>query len=152
MSSNALYTDLSGYYDLLCTDIDYQAQSHSAQRLHQLFGNGGNSHLDLACGTGPHVRYFIDAGYNSRGLDISQPMLEMAKIRCPEAQFSLGDMCDFQVDEPLDLITCFLYSIHYSGESNRADFTCGAKVQLTRHNNEKLKQGQKSHCQPAAVF
>jgi len=32
MSSNALYTDLSGYYDLLCADIDYQAQSHSAQR------------------------------------------------------------------------------------------------------------------------
>ena len=116
MSSNALYTDLSGYYDLLCADIDYQAQSHSAQRLHQLFGNGGNRYLDLACGTGPHVRYFIDAGYKTRGLDISQPMLEMAKTRCPEAQFSLGDMCNFQVDEPLDLITCFLYSIHYSGE------------------------------------
>ena len=59
MSSNALYTDLSGYYDLLCADIDYQAQSHSAQRLHQLFGNGGNRYLDLACGTGPHVRYFM---------------------------------------------------------------------------------------------
>lgn len=25
-------------------------------------------------------------------------------------------MCNFQVDEPLDLITCFLYSIHYSGK------------------------------------
>jgi type VI secretion system secreted protein VgrG len=27
-----------------------------------------------------------------------------------------------------------------SGDSNRADFTCGAKVQLTRHTNEKLNQ------------
>lgn len=27
-----------------------------------------------------------------------------------------------------------------SGESNRADFTCGAKVQLTHHHNEKLNQ------------
>ena len=27
-----------------------------------------------------------------------------------------------------------------SGESNRPDFTCGAKVQLTRHNNERLNQ------------
>ncbi|MEZ9360720.1 hypothetical protein AB4175_12655 [Vibrio cyclitrophicus] len=26
MSANALYTDLSGYYDLMCVDIDYQAQ------------------------------------------------------------------------------------------------------------------------------
>ncbi|MGY2437652.1 SAM-dependent methyltransferase, partial [Escherichia coli] len=26
MSGNALYTDLSGYYDLMCADIDYAAQ------------------------------------------------------------------------------------------------------------------------------
>lgn len=114
MSSNYLYTDLSGYYDLMCADINYHAQSYGVHRLHQLFGNDGNTHLDLACGTGPHIRHFIDLGYQCSGLDINQPMLEQAKSRCPEAQFSLGDMCDFEVDEPLDLITCFLYSIHYS--------------------------------------
>ncbi len=114
MSSNALYTDLSIYYDLMCADIDYRAQSHSVRRLHQLFGNGGRRHLDLACGTGPHVRHFLDFGYNSAGLDINQPMLDLALLRCPEAQFSLQDMADFQVDEPQDLITCFLYSTHYN--------------------------------------
>ena len=114
MSVTALYTDLSGYYDLMCADIDYQAQSHSIRRLHQMFGNGGNKHLDLACGTGPHVRHFLDFGYQSSGLDINQPMLDRAKIRCPEAQFYLQDMADFNVDRPMDLITCFLYSIHYN--------------------------------------
>lgn len=119
MSGNALYTDLSGYYDLMCADIDYRAQSHCVQRVQKLFGNGGNRHLDLACGTGPHVRHFIDAGYQSAGLDINQPMLDQAAARCPEARFSLGDMCDFSVAEPLDLITCFLYSVHYSGGLER---------------------------------
>lgn len=119
MSATALYTDLSGYYDLMCADIDYLAQSNSARRLHQLFGNGGKDHLDLACGTGPHVRHFIDAGYKSAGLDINQPMLDRAKLRCPEAQFSVQDMCAFKVDEPVDLVTCFLYSIHYSGAVDR---------------------------------
>lgn len=114
MSVTALYTDLSGYYDLMCADIDYQAQSHSIRRLQQIFGNGGKKHLDLACGTGPHVRHFLDFGYHSSGLDINQPMLDRAKKRCPEAQFSLQNMSDFKVAEPLDLITCFLYSIHYS--------------------------------------
>ena len=114
MSSNALYTDLSGYYDLMCADIDYQAQSTSVRRLHQLFGNSGRDHLDLACGTGPHIRSFIDFGYTSRGLDINQPMLDRAKQRCPEAEFTLGDMCEFGFEQPFDLITCFLYSIHYS--------------------------------------
>lgn len=115
MPGDALYTDLSGYYDLMCADIDYRAQSHCVHRLQQLFGNGAARHLDLACGTGPHVRHFIDAGYESSGLDINQPMLDRAAVRCPEAQFSLQDMCGFAVEQPADLITCFLYSIHYSG-------------------------------------
>ncbi len=114
MSANALYTDLSGYYDLMCADIDYRAQSHGIHRLHQLFGNGGRAHLDLACGTGAHARHFLDFGYQSSGIDLNQPMLDRALLRCPEAQFSCQDMCNFQVAEPLDLVTCFLYSIHYS--------------------------------------
>lgn len=119
MSATALYTDLSGYYDLMCADIDYPAQSNGIRRLNQLFGNNGTDHLDLACGTGPHVRHFIEAGFNSAGLDINQPMLDIAQLRCPEAQFSLQDMCGFTVAAPLDLITCFLYSIHYSGTIER---------------------------------
>ncbi len=114
MTSNALYTDLSGYYDLMCADINYEAQSHCVHRLHQIFGNSGHRHLDLACGTGPHVQHFIDFGYQSSGLDINQPMLDIAQLRCPSAKFSRQDMCTFQTDEPIDLITCFLYSIHYS--------------------------------------
>ncbi|NBF08625.1 class I SAM-dependent DNA methyltransferase [Pseudomonas sp. Fl4BN1] len=121
MPHNALYTDLSGYYDLMCADIDYLAQSQCVLRLQQLFGNGGKRHLDLACGTGPHVRHFIDAGYQSAGLDINQPMLDRAALRCPEAQFSLQDMCGFTVTEPQDLITCFLYSIHYSAGIERLE-------------------------------
>jgi SAM-dependent methyltransferase len=127
MPGNALYTDLSGYYDLMCADIDYTAQSHSAHRLQQLFGNGGKRHLDLACGTGPHVRHFIDAGYQSAGLDINQPMLDRAALRCPEARFAQQDMCGFTVAEPVDLITCFLYSIHYSGNIERLN-ACIASV------------------------
>jgi ubiquinone/menaquinone biosynthesis C-methylase UbiE len=114
MSANALYTDLSGYYDLMCLDIDYQTQSNCIRRLHQLFGNDGKTHLDLACGTGPHVQHFIDLGYQSSGIDINQPMLDIALTRCPEAQFFRRNMSDFSVAEPLDLITCYLYSIHYN--------------------------------------
>lgn len=114
--SNKLYTDLSGYYDLMCADIDYPEQSSGMRRLNQLFGNGGRSHLDLACGTGPHIRHFLDFGYRSQGLDINQPMLDKAKVRCPEAEFTLGDIGSFAFDQPFDLITCFLYSIHYCSD------------------------------------
>lgn len=119
MSETILYTDLSAYYDLMCADIDYQAQSDTAHRLQQIFGNQDNKHLDLACGTGPHMRHFIDRGFVSKGIDLNQPMLDIAQRRCPEAQFSQQDMCDFTVSAPVDLITCFLYSIHYSATIDR---------------------------------
>lgn len=119
MSSTALYTDLSSYYDLMCADINYQEQSGYVFRVHQLFGNQGRRYLDLGCGTGPHIRHFIDFGYQSSGLDINQPMLDIARQRCPEAQFSLQDMSNFQVVEQFDLISCFLYSIHYNADIDK---------------------------------
>lgn len=119
MSSTALYTDLSSYYDLMCADINYREQTDYVCRIHQLFGNQGRRYLDLACGTGPHIRHFIDAGYQSSGLDINQPMLDIARQRCPEAQFIWQDMSSFKVAEPLDLVTCFLYSIHYNASLDK---------------------------------
>jgi ubiquinone/menaquinone biosynthesis C-methylase UbiE len=131
MSSPPLYTDLSAYYDLMCSAIDYQAQSNCVRRLHQFFGNDATTnskqHLDLACGTGPHVRYFIDFGYQSSGLDINQPMLDIAQQRCPDAHFILGDMSEFTLDEPVDLISCFLYSLHYCADLDKLQ-DCFASV------------------------
>jgi SAM-dependent methyltransferase len=98
----------------MCADIDYQAQSTYVRRLHQLFGNDGQRYLDLACGTGPHLRHFIHCGYFASGVDLHQPMLDIAKQRCPEAQFMQQDMSELSVAEPFDLISCFLYSIHYN--------------------------------------
>ena len=118
MSSNALYTDLSGYYDLMCADIDYREQSDYVRRLHQLFGNQGKDYLDLACGTGPHLRYFIDYGYTATGVDINQPMLDIAQERCPEAQFVQQDIGSLKLPAQMDLISCFLYSIHYNQSLN----------------------------------
>lgn len=98
----------------MCCDIDYQQQSQAVMRLHNLFGNGNKAHLDLACGTGPHILHFIDAGYQSSGLDINAPMLAIAQARCPEAEFHLQNMNAFSLEQPVSLITCFLYSVHYN--------------------------------------
>lgn len=121
MSSSALYTDLSGYYDLMCTDINYQEQSAYVRRLHDLLGNQGKNYLDLACGTGPHLRHFIDFGYSASGVDINQPMLDIAQTRCPEATFTQQDMSKLNLIAQVDLISCFLYSIHYN--QSMATFT-----------------------------
>ncbi len=127
MSEPALYGDLSQYYDLLCADIDYAGQSHAAARLDQCFGNRGRRHLDLACGTGPHIRHLLDLGYHSQGIDLNAPMLAQAQLRCPEAVFSQQNMCDFSLSAPVDFITCFLYSLHYCASIDNLR-ACLAKV------------------------
>jgi SAM-dependent methyltransferase len=98
----------------MCADINYQEQSNYVHRLQQLLGNEGKRYLDLACGTGRHIRHFIDYGYHCSGLDINQPMLDIAQKNCPQALLFQYDMSDFEVSEKLDLISCFLYSIHYN--------------------------------------
>lgn len=117
--TTGLYTDLSGYYDLMCSDIDYREQSVHVRRLHQLFGNNGKHYLDMACGTGPHIRHFIDFGYSASGVDINQPMLDIARHRCPEASFFQRDMSMLELEASVDLISCFLYSIHYNQTISR---------------------------------
>lgn len=114
MSETALYTDLSGYYDLMCAEIDYRGQGDYAHRLHKLFGHGGVNYLDLACGTGPLVEYFTTLDYSATGLDINEPMLAIAQSRCSDGAFSLQDMSHFTFERKFDLITCFLYSLHYA--------------------------------------
>lgn len=114
MSTPTLYADLSGYYDLLCSAIDYRQQCDFAVRVHGLFGNGGHRYLDLACGSGAHLELMSEHGFICSGLDISAPMLALAAQRCPKAQLYLLDMSELSIAQPVDFITCFLYSLHYS--------------------------------------
>lgn len=110
-----LYADLSHYYDRFCAHIDYDVQSDFAQRAYGLFcGAPSRDYLDLACGSGQHLAHMLAYGFRGTGLDNSQAMLNLARARCPEAQFELQDMAALAHQEAFDLITCFLYSLHYS--------------------------------------
>lgn len=112
---SALYADLSGYYDRFCQDVDYAAQCDFAARVARTFGDsGGHDYLDLACGTGQHLAQMAARGFAGTGLDNSQAMLDQAARRCPDADWLCCDLAGFEAHERFDLITCFLYSIHYS--------------------------------------
>jgi SAM-dependent methyltransferase len=110
-----LYADLSGYYDRFCLDVDYTAQCDFAARVARTFGDSdGHAYLDLACGTGRHLALMTAKGYAGTGLDNSQAMLDQAARRCPGLEWLCCDLAAFDTPGRFDLITCFLYSIHYS--------------------------------------
>jgi len=113
MSSPPLYADLSHYYDVLCSNIDYREQYDFAVRASGIWGNGGKRYLDLACGSGSLLSHFSTAGFICSGLDLSADMLKLAQQRCPTATLICADMKELSTAEPQDLISCFLYSTHY---------------------------------------
>jgi len=54
--------------------------------------------VDLGCGSGLWARELLDAGYRVLGIDISEAMIEIARSRAPEAEFTVGSL--FEVEIP----------------------------------------------------
>lgn len=113
--SGNLYSDLSACYDLFCAEVAYAEQCNFTKRVFNCFSqSAGQQYLDLACGTGAHIQIMQSLGFVASGLDNSAHMLSLAAQRCPDATFILSDMSGFSTSTRYDLISCFLYSIHYS--------------------------------------
>lgn len=53
--------------------------------------SGGERVLDVACGTGNAARVATGAGARVVGLDASPRLLEVARVRVPDAEFAHGD-------------------------------------------------------------
>ena len=55
--------------------------------------------LDLGCGPGNDAVYFTKRGFSVIGIDLSEPLLEIAARRAPEARFMPMDMAHLDFDD-----------------------------------------------------
>ena len=63
----------------------------------------GNSVADLGCGTGVFTRILHDFGFHSKGLDMSDGLIRLARRDNPEIEFVVGDVEKMPFDsESLD--------------------------------------------------
>ncbi len=67
--------------------------------------------LDLACGTGKLAKFFLDAGYDIEGLDLSESMLNIARSK--GLKVYQGNMINFELGKKYDLIICAFDSLNY---------------------------------------
>ncbi|MCP5245875.1 MAG: class I SAM-dependent methyltransferase [Burkholderiales bacterium] len=75
-----------------------------------LFPETPPKYLDFACGTGRITSIVAAMSTHSFGVDISESMLEKAKLKCPDTQFFHMDITKDSLNlEPLDLITSFRF-------------------------------------------
>ena len=62
--------------------------------------------LDLACGTGVLCRVLHEGGIASRGMDLSEGMIAIAREASPHIPYDVADMTLYEPGEVFDLVTC----------------------------------------------
>lgn len=62
--------------------------------------------LDICCGTGTLCNFFEENGIKSKGVDISEDMLNIAYDSYPNIEFVKADVISYQDDEKYDFVTC----------------------------------------------
>lgn len=116
-----LFNRLAAQYDCLTSSKDSRKESSYLETLARRFGrSGGRGWLDVACGTGRHLQ-FLRRRHQVVGLDLSGPMLRIARRRLPKTRLLQGDMRSFNLAESFDVVTCHYSAVgHLSTEGELA--------------------------------
>lgn len=71
--------------------------------------------LEIGCGTGNILAEIqkLTNRYTLEGLDISQPMLDVASQKLPDVPWHLGDMRTFNLSKQFDVVLCIFNSINH---------------------------------------
>ncbi|MBW7859205.1 MAG: methyltransferase domain-containing protein [Leptonema sp. (in: Bacteria)] len=110
----SVFQAYSTYYDLLYQDKDYTAESNYViDRLTSLLGKKPKSILELGCGTGKHAEIFAKHDIDVWGVDVSATMIEQAKQRLPNANFTQGDVRSVQIDQTFDSVISLFHVASY---------------------------------------
>jgi trans-aconitate methyltransferase len=67
----------------------------------------GERVLDAGCGLGRWTAELAAIGARVTGIDIHPPLLEQARITCPQAEFHSADLLKWRPAEPFDAIYAF---------------------------------------------
>ena len=106
-----MFYELAPFYDRLLEKKDYRSESRRLEELARKYGrSGGNAWLDVACGTGRHLRY-LRARYRVTGLDRSPDMLKVARRRLPGVPLVRDDMQTFRLRQRFDVLSCLFGAI-----------------------------------------
>ena len=85
--------EMNNPFDQLAVDYDTYRGGYSRSLYDQLIELGFQARwhvLDIACGTGLASQPLVERGMQITGVDLSEPMLERARMRIPDGRFVQG--------------------------------------------------------------
>ncbi len=104
------YTAFAPFYDRVMGDRGGEADY--VRGLIRRHRPSAASVLELACGTGAILEK-LQPHYEVTGLDASQPMLDIAAKKVPQARLRREDMTRFDLGERFDVVLCVFDSINH---------------------------------------
>ena len=120
------YRDSALYYDgLMVERRDYAADADLVRRAVLARKPDAGSLLDVACGTGRHLEFLL-RWFEVEGLDLSEPMLRIARDRLPEVQLHRADMRAFDLGRKFDAVICLFSAIAYATSESELRRTLAA--------------------------
>ncbi|WP_044574799.1 class I SAM-dependent methyltransferase [Saccharopolyspora spinosa] len=114
-TSSVYSPDHADIYDAIhsARGRDWAAEAGEVVQLVRTRLPEAQSLLDVACGTGAHLERFRAEYAKVAGLELSDAMREIAIRRVPEVPIHIGDIRDFDLGEPFDVITCLCFTAAY---------------------------------------
>lgn len=105
---DAIAEDYSKTYDIPTSDESLVFQNAILSYLKP------NYHIvDIGCGTGFSAEYFSNKGMIVDGIDLSSKMIEIAKKKHPDINFSVADMIEFKPPQKVDAVYAGYSMFHF---------------------------------------
>jgi SAM-dependent methyltransferase len=124
-----VYARSARFYDAIYAFKDYAGEAAEIDRRIQEARPGAATLLDVACGTGGHLRE-LAGRYRCEGVDLSAEQLAVAAQRLPGVPLHEADMTTFDLGRRFDAVTCLFSSIGYVGTVEGLRAAIGA---MARH-------------------
>ncbi len=116
------YINFAEYYDSLTGNVSYRSIADCINKILVKHNHKSGITLDLACGTGSLTSELKKRGYDVYGVDMSVPMLSIARQKAAENGLDIMFLCQ-QMDKldlfgTIDTCVCVLDSINHITDEN----------------------------------
>jgi ubiquinone/menaquinone biosynthesis C-methylase UbiE len=96
-----MFSSSAEYYDLVYSKKDYRGETDRLRELFRQFVPQGRTILDIACGTGEHLRFLPE--YEVVGIDLEPAFVRIASEKRPDGNFQAADMQRFELGSKFDI-------------------------------------------------
>ena len=110
-----MFTKSARFYDAVYSFKDYAAEAAMLRSLVERHRPGARRLLDVACGTGEHLRH-LSHHFDVVGLDASEAMLKVARRKLPGVPLNRADMRTFDLGLTFDAAICMFGAMGHLGD------------------------------------